>query len=139
PSPGVLSGPLDGRLAEPHAGHLVEQLGPLLEAIGDRPGQGGDPLQGRGQAAGRQPHLAIEGEQARAAEAAEIIGAVVADRAHQAQGGVRAVGVELGRLAAVRTGHAGALVSVFFSSRRWIALAAILWARARILNSLSPK
>ena len=72
--------------AEPDAGHLVEQLGPLLEAVGDRPGQGGDALQGRGQVAGRQARLAVEGEQALAAAAAEVVGAAVADRAHEADG-----------------------------------------------------
>ena len=82
---GVLGGPLDGRLREPDAGHLLEQFGPLLEAVGDRPGQGGDPLQGRGQVAGGQAGVAVEGEQALAAGAAEVVGAAVADRPHEAE------------------------------------------------------
>jgi len=76
---------------------------------------------------GRQPGLVIEGELTLAASAAKIIGAVVADCAHQAEGCVCAVRVKLSRLAAVWTGHAGASVSVFFCARRcWIAFAAIL-------------
>jgi hypothetical protein len=98
---------------EAGAGHLGEQIGPLLEAVGDRPGQRGDPLQGRGQAAARQPGVAIEGEAPRAAAAAEVIGAVIADGAHEAQGGVGPMRVELGRLAAVGAGHTGSPVSVF--------------------------
>src|SRR5262249_17667510 len=67
-------------------------------------------------------------------------GAVVADRAHEADGRVGAMAVELGGLVAVRAGHTGAVVAVFFPARRRSkALAAILWAKARTWNSLSPK
>ena len=61
---------------------------------------------------------------------AEVVGAAVADGPHEAEGGVRAVRVELGGPAAVRAGHAGPFVAVFFPARcRSTALAAILWAR----------
>src|SRR5262249_9338631 len=82
----------------------------------------------------------VEGEGPRAAAAAQVVGALVADGADEAQRGVAAVRMELGRLAAMRAGHAGPVVSVFFpASRRSRALAAVRWARARILNSLAPK
>src|SRR5208337_928410 len=137
---GVFGGPFDGGLSEPDTGHLFEQIGALLEAVGDHPGQGGDPLQGRCQPPCRQPCRFIEGEDPLTTAPAQIVGARVADGTDEAQGGVGAVRVELGRLAAVWAGHAGALVSVFFcASRCSMALAATLWARARIRNSLSPK
>ena len=72
-----------------------------------------------------------------AAAAAEVIGAGVAHRADEAGRSMGAMRVELGGLITVRAGHAGAFVSVFFCARCCsTALAAILWARARILNSL---
>ena len=71
---GVFGGPFDGRLPEPDASHLFEQFGPLLEAVGDHPGQGGDPLQGRCQLPCRQPRRFIEGEYPLAAAPAQIVG-----------------------------------------------------------------
>src|SRR5512143_801235 len=137
---GVLGGPLHGRLGEPHAGHLVEQVGAPLEAVGDRPGQRGDPLQGRGQIAGRHAGVAVEGEQAFAPDPAEVVGATVVDGPHQAEGGMHAVRMELGGAPAVRARYRGTFVAVFFPARcRSIALAAILWAIARIWNSFGPK
>jgi hypothetical protein len=62
----------------------------------------------------RQPGRLIEGEDPLAAAAAQIVGALVTDGADEAQRGVAAVRVELGRLAAMRASHAGPLVSVFF-------------------------
>src|SRR5262249_61579100 len=123
-----------------HAGHLPQQLGPLLEAVGDRPGQGGDPLQRWRQVAGRQAGVAVEGEQPLAAGPAEVVGAAVADGPHQAQGGADAVRVELGGAPAGGGGYRGAAVSVFFPAKcPSRALAAIRWAMGRVLYSFAPK
>src|SRR5690606_27163446 len=78
--------------------------------------------------------------QALAADAAEVVGAAVADRPEEAQRGSRAVRVELGRATAVGASHRGASVDVFSPARCCsTALAAILCAIARIVNSLAPK
>src|SRR5262249_22709714 len=137
---GVLGGPLDGGLAEAHARHFGHQLGTLLEAVGDGTRQGGDTLQSRAEIPGRQAGLPIEGEQALAAAAAQVVGALVGDGANEAGRRVRAVAVGLGRGVRGGTGYAGALVGVFFRARCCArALAAIVWARARSLNSVGPK
>ncbi len=111
---GVLGGPLDSRLRDPCARHFFEEFGPFLEAVGDGPGQGGDSLQARGQVAGRQAGVAVEGEQALAADPAKVVSAAVADGPHETERGVPAVRVELGGPAAVRAGYSGAFVAVFF-------------------------
>src|SRR5262249_54443263 len=83
---------------------------------------------------------AVEGEQAPAADPAEVVSAAVPDGPHEAEGGMPAVRVELGRPAAVRAGHRGAFVAAFFPAKcRSTALAAVRWAIARIRNSFSPK
>src|SRR6266508_2349406 len=140
PAAGVFGGALDGGLAQTDARHLVQQVGALLEAIGHGASQRGDPLQTRRQVARRQARLLVEREQALAASPTQIIGTRVPYGADETGGGVRAVRVEFGRLLTVGAGHAGALVAVFFRARCCSrALAAILWASARIVNSLAPK
>ena len=71
---------------------------------------------------------------------AEVVGAAVADGPHEAEGGVRAVRVELGRPGRSAGRSPRRLRSRFFPARCCsTALAAILWAIARIWNSFCPK
>ena len=62
PLASVLAGPLHRRLAQTNPRHLVEQVGPTLKTVGDRPGQGGHPLQPGREMPGREPGLLVEGE-----------------------------------------------------------------------------
>src|SRR5262249_13932778 len=111
---GVLGGALGSRFGQADAGHLVQQVGPLLEAVRDGAGQGVDALQAGGQVVFAQADLLVEGEQALTAAPAVVVGAGVADGPDEAGGGVGAVAVEAGGVAALRAGHRAALVAVFF-------------------------
>src|SRR5512135_626582 len=76
----------------------------------------------------------------RSAVGSQVVSAAGADGTHEAVRGGPAVRGELGGLITMRAGHAGAVGAVFLRARCCsTALAAIAWARARILNSWSPK
>src|SRR5262249_29627847 len=91
------------------------QVGALAEAVGPGPGQGGQLLGGRGQAAGAEAGAVVEGAQAPATAAAVVVGAGVPQGAEQAQGAAPPLAVGRGGLVAVGAGDAAARVAVFFA------------------------
>ena len=62
----------------------------------------------------RNAGLLIEGGQSLAATAAIVVGTLVGEGADEADDRAGAIDVVAGGLLAVRTGHAGAFVAVFF-------------------------
>jgi len=110
----ALGGPLHRRFAQPDAGHFLQQLGPLLEAVGDRAGQGRQPFHGRCQVCVGQADGLVKRAAAVAARPAQVIGPQAAHRATDAQGVALPVAVESGGLAALGAVDARAMVAVFF-------------------------
>jgi hypothetical protein len=92
----------------------LEQIRAALEARTDRPDQTRQAFDGRGELAGRDAGLLIEGSLPVAAPAAIIAGPPVAEGADETDDGTVAVGVVAGGLLTIRTGYTGALVAVFF-------------------------
>src|SRR5262249_58661535 len=98
--------------------HLVQQLGGLLEAVADGPGQRGELLGGGGEPPVGDAGLLVEGAEPLATAAAVVVGPPATDRAEQADEGAPAVLVVAGGVVAVRAGHAGGVVADFFWASR---------------------
>lgn len=111
--PGVLGGAFDGRFGQADAGHPPQDVDAAVEAL-DAAGQGGEPLDGRGEVPGRDAGLKVEGASALAAAATVVVGPRTGNHAEEADEIARAVGVVGGGVVTARTGHAGPFVAVFF-------------------------
>ena len=114
---GVHGGAADGGLGQARAGHLLEEFGPLTEAVADGPREGGQALQGRGEVAVGQAGVLVEGAEAVAAAAAVVVGAGQGDGPQGAQRRAVAVAVVASGLAAAGAGQSGPVVAVFLSRR----------------------
>jgi hypothetical protein len=99
-------------------------FGGPLKTLGGGTGAADESLDSRTEAAVGQAVLLVEGKQAELATAAEVIGALIADRAGQSEDRTFAVAMKGSRLVALGAGYTGSCVAVFFSAR------ACCWALA---------
>jgi hypothetical protein len=110
---------MDRRFAQPDAGALVEQFGPLLEAVGNGPAEGGESLGSRGQAAIGYSDSVVPGAGAFAAGPAVVVGAVAGDRPAERFDRLLAVPVERGAPVAVGAVDGAGGVAGFWGRCSW--------------------
>src|SRR5262249_44828384 len=136
-----LRGPLGRRFGQTYPRHAWQHLLGRLREAGQRTGQANQLLSRWGKVASGQPQRLVPGAVATIAVRTVVVGPAQADLSQGTHDLVDLPPVELGRLVAMGTEAAGAVVPPFF--RSWRAVSSALAPRrctvSRSWNSVAPK
>src|SRR5689334_14138849 len=124
-----------------HAGQARQGLLGRLGEAGQQAAEADGLVGGRGQVVRAQPQQGVARAGAAMAVRAEVIMPPQPQRPEEADDGTGAEALATGVVLAVRAGHAGALVPLFFRSFRAVcrAWAPRRWTRSRTWNSVGPR